>query len=209
VRFASPLTTPGSSQHPPGAAGGGGAPSPGGAEREPEPQAPPAEPAFPSLIGELYGELRQRAERFMRDQPRDQTLQATALVHEACLKLCGRGEREGLDRPRLLALASAAMRSVLVDHARARGRIKRSPPGRRLPIDELQLAFEERAGDLVALDAALAKLGTFDPEMVAVVDLHFFAGLAFPQVARATGIPLRTLERRWAATRAWLLGELR
>ena len=67
---------------------------------------------------------------------------------------------------------------------------------------------EAAAGDLVALDAALAKLGTFDREMVAVVDLHFFAGLAFPQVARATGIPLRTLERRWAATRAWLLGEL-
>jgi RNA polymerase sigma factor (TIGR02999 family) len=160
-------------------------------------------------VGELYGELRRRAEHFMRGQPRDLTLQATALVHEACLKLCGRGEREGLDRTRLLALASTAMRSVLVDHARARGRIKRAPPGRRLPIDELQLAFEERAGDLVALDAALAKLATFDTGMVEVVDLHFFAGLSFAEVARATRVPLRTVERRWAATRAWLSREIR
>jgi DNA-directed RNA polymerase specialized sigma24 family protein len=84
-----------------------------------------------------------------------------------------------------------------------------APPGRRLPIDELQLAFEERAGDLVALDAALAKLATFDTGMVEVVDLHFFAGLSFAEVARATRVPLRTVERRWAATRAWLSREIR
>jgi DNA-directed RNA polymerase specialized sigma24 family protein len=88
----------------------------------------------------------------MRGQPRDLTLQTTALVHEACLKIFGQDRLEGGDRAHLLALASSAMRSVLVDHARARGRIKRTPPGGRVPIDELQIAYEERAVDLLGLD---------------------------------------------------------
>lgn len=161
-----------------------------------------------ALLSEIYGNLRQRAEQLMRHQRRDHTLQATALANEACLKLMGRTDLGGVSRDDLFGLACRAMRSVLVDHARSRGRIKRAPPGRRLPLDELQLAFEEHAGDLVALDDALKKLAVFDPAMVGAIDLHFFAGLPFSEVARATGMPLRTLERRWAATRAWLSKEL-
>jgi RNA polymerase sigma factor (TIGR02999 family) len=160
------------------------------------------------LFAELYADLRARADRFMRGQPRDLTLQATALVHEACLKIFGHERLEGADRSHLLALASTAMRSVLVDHARARGRVKRVPPGERLPIDEVHLAFEERAVDLVALDEALAKLATFDPTMARAVELHFFGGLSLEDTARVVDLPLRTLERRWAATRAWLRGEV-
>jgi RNA polymerase sigma factor (TIGR02999 family) len=160
------------------------------------------------LLQELYAELRARAERFTRGQGRDLTLQPTALVHEACLKLVGREELAGKDHAHILALASTAMRSVLVDHARARGRIKRLPPGERIPIEEVHVAFEERAVDLLALDAALSRLAGFDPRMARVVELHFFGGLSLADTARALGMPLRTLERRWAATRAWLRAEI-
>lgn len=159
-------------------------------------------------LASLYGELRARAERFMAGQPRDHTMQATALVHEACLKLFGRECLDGTDRGRLLALASSAMRSVLVDHARAKGRVKRAPPGERVPIELLQQAFEERAGDLLALDAALQKLATFDPLMAEAVDLHFFGGLTIEQTALALAIPERSLERRWQGTRTWLRAEI-
>lgn len=160
------------------------------------------------LLGELYCELRTRAERFTRGQPRDWSLQTTALVHEACLKLFGQEQLDGADRGHILALASTAMRSVLVDHARARGRVKRLPPGQRVPVDEIRVVFEERAIDLIALDEALEKLATFDPFMARVVELHFFGGLPLPETARAVGKPLRSLERRWSATRAWLRAEI-
>ncbi len=160
------------------------------------------------VLASLYGEIRSRAERMVRGQPRDLTLQATALVHEACLKLIGANDLGRLDRTHCLALASRAMRSVLVDHARARGRLKRAPNGQRVAIDELQAAFEERAGDLVALDAALAKLEALDPLMTRLVDIHFFGGLPLPEASRALDVPLRTLERRWQATRVWLKAEI-
>jgi len=160
------------------------------------------------LLAELYVELRARAERFMRGQPRDQTLQTTVLVHEACMKLFGQERLKSADRVHLLALASTAMRSVLVDQARARGRVKRLPPGARVPIDEIQIAYEDRAIDLVALDEALEKLRTFDPVMARAVDLRFFGGLSQEDTARALDVPLRTLERHWEGTRAWLRAEI-
>src|SRR5262245_5648146 len=122
------------------------------------------------LLSELYGELRARAERFMRGQPRDLTLQTTALVHEACLKIFGQERLEGADKNHILALASTAMRTVLVDHARARGRVKRLPPGERVPLDDVQELFDERAVDLLALDEALRKLASFDEQMLRVVE---------------------------------------
>jgi len=160
------------------------------------------------ILGELYADLRARAERFMRGQRRDLTLQTTALVHEACLKIFGQERLAGADRSHILGLASSAMRSVLVDHARARGRIKRMPPGVRSPIDELQVAYEDRAIDLLALDEALRELDTFDPEMARAVEMHFFGGLSMEDTARALEIPQRTLERRWAVTRQWLRAEI-
>jgi RNA polymerase sigma factor (TIGR02999 family) len=160
------------------------------------------------LLAELYAELRARAEHLMRGQPRDLTLQATALVHEACEKLLAQENQKDVDRTHLLALASRAMCCVLVDHARARARLKRQPPGERVPMDDLQVAFEERAVDVLALNEALTELATFDPEMARVVDLHFFAGLSLQSIAQDLGMPQRTLERRWAATRAWLRAEI-
>lgn len=157
-----------------------------------------------ALLGELYADLRARAEHFMRGQPRDLTLQTTALVNEACLKIFGQERLQSADRTHILALASTAMRSVLVDHARARGRIKRLPPGERLPIDEVCIAYEERAVDHMALNEALEQLAEFDPCMARAVELHFYGGLSLEDTARAIDMPLRTLERRWANTRTWL-----
>jgi RNA polymerase sigma-70 factor (ECF subfamily) len=190
---------PGPAPEPPRGPRSAGAPAARAADPDAERQ---------QVLADLYGELRRRAERFMRGQPRDQTLQVTALVHETCLKLFGHEGLTGSDRAGRLALASKAMRSVLVDHARARGRRKRMPPGARLPLDELQAAFEERSGDLLALDAALERLAALDPLMARAVELHFFGGLSLAETALALEVPMRTLERRWRTTRDWLKAEV-
>ena len=157
---------------------------------------------------DLYSELHAIAARWMRDQPRNHTLQATELVHEAYLRLHGRPELSALDRVGFLAHASTAMRCALVDHARSRARQKRQPHGDRVPLDSLLLSYEDRAVDLLALDEALRRLDTFDPDMASAVDLRFFGGLSAEETAELLGIPLRTFERRWRAVRAWLRAEV-
>ncbi len=160
------------------------------------------------LIRDLYAELRRRAEGLMRGQPAGHTLQPTALVHEVLLKMWGGAEPAWEDRARFLAAASKAMRHVLVDHARARGRDKRQPPGDRIPLDEITTAYEARAIDLLALDEALDRLAAFDPTMARAVELRFFGGLSVEEASRILEVPVRTLERRWAAVRAWLFAEV-
>ncbi len=160
------------------------------------------------LIRSLYAELHARAQNVMRGQSPAHTLQPTALVHEVLLKLWGGKEPAWEDRARFLAAASKAMRHVLVDHARARGREKRSPPGDRLPLDDITAAYEARAIDLLALDEALNRLTAFDPVMARAVELRFFGGQSVEDTARLLDIPVRTLERRWSAVRAWLFAEV-
>jgi RNA polymerase sigma-70 factor (ECF subfamily) len=160
------------------------------------------------LFRDLYDELHRRAEGMMRGQPAGHTLQATALVHEVLLKMWGGTEPPWEDRARFLAAASKAMRHVLVDHARARARDKRQPPGDRVPLDSITTAYEARAGDLLALDEALDRLAAFDPTMARAVELRFFGGLSVEEAARLLEIPVRTLERRWSAVRAWLFAEV-
>jgi RNA polymerase sigma-70 factor (ECF subfamily) len=170
--------------------------------------APPADAAaaarFESELCELYGDLRRRAEHLMRHQPRDHTLQATALVNEAYLKLIGRPELAGTPREDLFGLLCRAMRTVLIDHARRRGRLKRAGVREHLPSDDLRLSYEERSIDIVALGEALEELEKVDARMVKAVDLHFFGGLPLEETAQLIGMPQRTLERHWALTKAWL-----
>jgi len=162
------------------------------------------------VLASLYAELRRRAESFMADKPRNITLQPTALVHEACIKLNGHACLEAGDKTWILALASRAMRGILVDHARSKARLKRMPNGKRVPIDDLVAAYEQHTGgDLPSLDDALHKLGEFDPQMAEFVDLHFIAGLTIEEIATAWGVATRTLERRWRNTRIWLMGQIR
>jgi len=160
------------------------------------------------LLVELYCDLRALAERLMREQRSDSLLQSTALVHEACLKLFGRESLEGATRTDVLAMASVAMRNLLVDRARTRNRQKRRPNGERVSFERISLAYENRAVDLLALHEALSKLGQFDPEMAQAVELRFFGGLSMEETARCLEVPLRTLERRWEATRFWLRAEI-
>jgi RNA polymerase sigma factor (TIGR02999 family) len=153
----------------------------------------------------VYGELHRLAEQHMRHQPPGHTLQATALVNEAYLRVF-RGEWN--DREHFMAVAARALRSVLVDHARARARDKRSPAGVRVPLEELVAELEQRSSGLLALDEALERLGRLDERMVRLVELRFFAGFSMSAAARALGLPLRTAQREWSTARAWLRKEL-
>lgn len=155
----------------------------------------------------LYRELHAHAARAMRAQRPDHTLQPTALVNEVWLRI--EGSLGGLHgREHFLATVSRAMRQVLVDAARKSKAHKRTPSGKRTPLEELVVEFEERSIDLEALDRALKTLAQADPEMARVVELRFFAGADMEEVARVVGMSKRTLERRWTATRAWLGAQL-
>ena len=160
------------------------------------------------LLALLYLELHELAVRCMKGQPGDHTLQATALVHEAYLRMNRKNGRRFEDRTRFMAFAVKAMRCVLVDHARGKQRQKRTPPAEQLPLDQIVVTYEEHALDLVALDEALSRLAEFDEVMAKAVELRFFGGLDMQEIANHLGIKKRTLERQWRATRAWLLQEV-
>jgi len=164
--------------------------------------------ACDELLRRIFDELRAVAQKHMRGQRREHTLQPTALVHEAYLRLFRGAEPAFQDRNHFLRLASRAMRCVLVDHAREKNRLKRSAPGERLPLDGLSELFEERAGNLSALDGALDRLAKIDARAVEVVELRFFGGRSEGEVAEILGVSLRTVERDWNAARAWLRKEL-
>jgi len=156
----------------------------------------------------IYRKLYELARWRMSRQAADHTLQATALVHEAFLKL-ERGEGPlPAEHDELVALAASAMRSVLVDHARAKGRTKRPPRERRVELDDFAASYEARAHDLLALDEALVRLAGFDPRMARLVELRFFGGLTMEELAGVLDLPKRTAEREWQTARAWLRREL-
>jgi RNA polymerase sigma factor (TIGR02999 family) len=161
----------------------------------------------PALLDTLYVELRRQAEHAMRGQPAGHTLQPTALVHEAYLKLAANSQ-SWADRTHFLATAAKAMRHVLIDHARKRNAEKRRARGEEEPLDGLLVAYEDHALNLLALDEALARLEEFDPELARAVELRFFGGLSLTECARTLGMSQRTFERRWVATRTWLYAQL-
>ncbi len=160
------------------------------------------------LFATLYRELRARAAAWMRTQPPAHTLQATALVHEACLKLLAGDPGPFQDRAHFLAVAASAMRSALVDHARRKRSVKRSSGRAQVPLDGVVLSFEERSLDVVALDEAIEKLARMDEPMARAVELAYFGGLPQAEIAGLLELPLRTFQRHWQATRAWLHAEL-
>jgi len=153
----------------------------------------------------VYEELHAIAKRLMRGQAPGHTLQASALVNEAYLRVF---HQEWKDRDHFLAVAAKAMRWVLVDHARSKRRDKRSPDGERLLLDELTTLYDVRSHDIVGLDSVLDRLAERDPELVKLVELRFFAGLPMEEAARSLGISLRTAQREWTTARAWLRKEL-
>ena len=163
--------------------------------------------AAEELLPLVRTELHRLARNAMAGQPSGHTLQPTALVNEAWLKLAGLGAIEG--REHFLALAAAAMRSVLVDHARRRRAAKRGGGAQREALEGLVLEYEERAIDLVALDEALTELAEVEPRGARIVELRFFGGLDHPAIAQLLDRSLRSVERDWATARAWLRHRLR
>ncbi len=155
----------------------------------------------------IYGELHRLARRAMARQRADHSLQTTGLLHEAYLKLCS-GASDVQDRSHFLLVAASAMRSVLVDHARARKCAKRQVTGERLVLDGLLEAVEERVHDVVALQEALERLAERDPLMARLVDLRFFAGLSVTDAASVLRMSPRQAAREWDTARAWLRKEM-
>lgn len=159
------------------------------------------------LFACIYGELRKLADYHLRREATGHTLQATALAHEAYLKLAAQPRLSGTDRAHFCAIASRTMRQILVDYARRRHSAKRGGGYANSPLDSLVLAVSDSV-DLVELDIALEKLARLDLREASVVELRFFAGLTVPEIARALGISIATVERDWTAARAWLRHEL-
>ena len=159
------------------------------------------------LLPLVYDELRALAAARMADEPTGQTLQPTALVHEAYLRLVGPADGGRWDgRGHFFAAAAEAMRRILVDAARKRGREKHGGDRHRVGLDGVPAAAPDpdRLTDLVALDAALTRLAAHDPQAARLVELRHFGGLTMPEVAEVLGVSPRTADRVWAFARAWL-----
>jgi RNA polymerase sigma factor (TIGR02999 family) len=159
------------------------------------------------LLPHVLGELRRLAERRMRGKG-DETLQPTALINEAWLRLFGSVAAGWRDRRHFFAVAATAMRHVLVDRARARRTVKKGGEYVRVPLDEALAQYEERHVDVVAVHEALERLTLTDPDLAELVELHFFAGLTMQEIAALTAVTERTVYARWRLVRAWLRGQL-
>ncbi len=160
------------------------------------------------LVPLVYSHLHRLAAHYMRHERPDHTLQATALVNEAYLRLVSQEETGWQDRAHFFGVAARVMRQILVDHARARQAGKRGGPAEKLPLDEALELSPARSRELVALDDALESLGQIDPQQARVVELRFFGGLTVEETAEVLGISPRTVKRDWRVARAWLHGEL-
>ena len=160
------------------------------------------------LLPRLYGELRELAQGYMKHQAPEHTLQPTALVHEAYLRMCRGAARPWNDRQHFLRLASRVMRQVLVDHARIKLSAKRKALGERTRLEALVDVYEQRSGGLLELETALLRLERRDPQVVRLIELRFFGGHSIEETAELLGVSERQIRRRWAAARLQLQDEL-
>ena len=164
--------------------------------------------AADDLLPLVYQQLRALAASQMATERPGHTLQATALVHEAFMRLAGPREISWQNQAHFYAAAAEAMRRILVDHARRKKRKKRGGSRQRLMLNVLDLAASDNSEEILALDEALHRLETQEPDAANVVRLRFFAGLSVDQTAEALGLSPRTVDRRWKFARAWLYREL-
>ena len=164
--------------------------------------------AAAELFPIVYEELRRLAASALRRERTDHTLQPTALVHEAFLRLAETPGASWENRAHFVAVAARVMRRVLVDHARGRNALKRGNGEIRVPIDDVDVPAVGQDVDLVALDDALARLAMLDERQARIVELRFFGGLSVPETAALIGASERTVKRDWQVARAWLTREL-
>ncbi len=155
----------------------------------------------------MYAELRRLAHHYMRAERTSHTLQTTALVHEAYLRLAGVDRMQFRDRAHFIAMAATMMRRILVDYARAHARDKRGGGISVTSLHDVAVGSRQDV-DLVALDDALERLARFDPRQARIVELRFFGGLTIEETAEALGVSAKTVKRDWAIAKAWLHQEL-
>jgi len=164
--------------------------------------------ASEELFPLVYEQLKQIARQRMAMERKDHTLGATALVHEAYLRIVGDGDVEWPSRLHFFRAAAEAMRRILIEHARARRGLKRGGGRQRVPLNALDLADERQQDQILSLDDAISRLEQISASAAEVVRLRFYAGLSVAETAQAMGVSQRTVERDWSCARAWLYREL-
>ena len=157
-----------------------------------------------ALMPLVYAELRRIAARYISRERPGQTLQATALVNEAFVRLSAEQTRAFAGRTHFLAIAALSMRQILVQRARSRAALKRGGAPARVTLDEGLVVSNPSSIDVLALDDALGRLAAFDPKQAHIVELRYFGGLTVEETAEATGVSPATVKRQWAMARAWL-----
>jgi RNA polymerase sigma factor (TIGR02999 family) len=164
--------------------------------------------ALEELTPLVYDELRRLAKVYLRRERPDHTLESTALVHEAYMRLIDQNQVEWHNRNQFFAIAASLIRRILVDHARARVAAKRGGPALKLSLDEALAASEQRDLDLVSLNDALKALNDLDEQQARIVELRYFAGLTIEETAEILGISPATVKREWVVAKAFLRREM-
>lgn len=164
--------------------------------------------AFDRLMPLIDEELRRLAHRYMSRERAGHTLQTTALVNEAFLRLVNRKNLQWQNRAHFFGLAAQVMRTILVDHARSHASAKRGGGARNLELDEAMVISQQKASEVIALDEALKRLALIDPRQSRIVELRFFGGLTVEEAAEVLHISPVTIKREWSTAKAWLYHEL-
>lgn len=167
------------------------------------------EKAPEQLMPLVYQELRDLARRYLQRERGGHTLQPTALVHEAYLRMVDQSRIQWQNRAQFFGIAAQLMRRILVDHARAHVAAKRGGNAQRISLDDAQISPEERAAELVELDAALTELAAVDDRKSRIVELRFFGGLSIDETAEAMGLNSATVRRDWTVAKTWLHHRIR
>jgi RNA polymerase sigma factor (TIGR02999 family) len=164
--------------------------------------------AFAKLLPIVYNELRRLAEQYMRGERPGHTLQATAVVHEAYMRLVGLDRIDWQNRAQFMGVAAQIMRRILINYARDRVAAKRGGRGVRADLDVADLAVGENAEEILAVDLAVTRLAELNPEQSRVVEMRYFGGMSTEETAEALSISPRTVKRHWSLAKAWLRAEL-
>ena len=162
-----------------------------------------------ALFNLVYDELRRQARRFLQKERQGHTLQTTALVHEAYLKLINQKQVSWESRTQFFGIAATMMRRILIDYAKQKHRVKRGGAARDLPLEEtLTIVASDTSFDLLELDEALSRLAAKEEHLAKIVELRFFSGLGVPETAKVLNVSESTIKRDWAMAKAWLHREL-
>src|SRR6266849_6939763 len=164
--------------------------------------------ALAELVPQVYDELHRLASFYLQSERVDHTLQTTALVHEAYLRLVDQKQVEWSNRSHFFGVAAQMMRRILVDHARKHASLKRGGSFARISLEQAAVFSRERPRELIVVDELLTRLASLDPQGSRIVELRFFAGLSLEETAEVMGLSIARVRREWSATKAWLTREM-